>query len=1018
MISHNLVDVADIIKQYERQLPIQRAWKDTLPSGFGSILIEFLSTFVTFAGYGLESALLETNLDTSVKDKNIRSIVRSFGVVLDRRIAPSVMVSISSDVNIPEYSQFEAGPVRLYNTEEILFGERNLILHQGTVQSAQYVVQDNEYFSIVLEEDEFSIAQGHIKCVEILNINTDIEERILIPVSTNPIWRQLSTTQNESHIQEITTSSGKVILLFGNDYFGYKPHKDSVIDVTYAITNGLDGNDTTTIGKPVRSTVYNAEGIMINQLTGGTAPINADAFQLYNIPRYVQNNRAISEKDLVDYSRSIREYQISDVYFEFAKEPRLKYRNIAYTTEVTFSGQNLPQDEFEQFSTDLSNHSALRVVFLHKPFYRQHVHFDITVYVENHVVLDEARSLILEQLSENYQTRFSIYRSIQSSDIHFLIQNSFDGVIYSNIDLSGNALYSNNVHIENPVIQPRVESTTVEGDGQLPLRKHKYAVSLLTIRGETCPPEPVEWFNLTENSSAEISFFAPDVQLSEGIGYIIYSNVFPGEDTSIMRRLTVIHKGQYKIVPGELISFVNSTSANRIAISDLDPGYGEKITPELTEINVISDSDYLSDVWTTDASFSGSTNGVSFLGGNQISVKVILPEYAQNLWVEVNFDAIVSSPHTLSIVQKETLYTTNLTGTHSVHIDGIFIYNNRIEFIIEAPSVSVALDNLSVHIAASNEVVTDNGFDVIKMPTNLNRVPIVLLPTFNVTVLYEGQQREQFVVEAPDFTVDIDVDLFISAFWTVLQGNLSTLLYLPVTTQAIATVLLKANVNTTVGRIQSDISDRTIQIGGKSIGITLNTTTSASHTVHHRLSADIDIGRISIVTATGNLDIKTTVQIDVDTISIQTRAITDIIASARIDVPLTIDAIVDARTGMHLIYGSFRIIQPGNAIEISITVPRATMSVDATVTKGGTDVSITVPSVTIAANAIVTRGSSITSNIGTISITTRYVTNKAMNATASVGRAIISVDAVVDSTMVGSNMFAVTSNLTIIRPDS
>src|SRR5690606_469178 len=89
----------------------------------------------------------------------------------------------------------------------------------------------------------------------------------LLPKSFGVLWNY----KGSPGYADLTMPDGRLLIQFGNSRFGSVPYVNDVVVITYAVTEGADGNNEVLIDKPVfTDAVPSVSGKVLENPTGGT----------------------------------------------------------------------------------------------------------------------------------------------------------------------------------------------------------------------------------------------------------------------------------------------------------------------------------------------------------------------------------------------------------------------------------------------------------------------------------------------------------------------------------------------------------------------------------------------------------------------------------------------------------------------------------------------------------------------------------------------------------------------------
>ena len=220
-----------------------------------SVLIDTLAYNTYITAFNSNMTVNESFLDSATLRENVVSLARNIGYVPRSRAAAKAEVSFSVTIADTQTStlDLEAGlvcvgssndtnyvfsvPERIVTTvdsnQNATFS--NITVHQGTFLEKSFVVDGSLDQRFILDNpyiDSSTIV------VRIRESNNDVSEGREYQVSDNIL--NIDTTSEVYFLQEVQDE--KYELLFGDGFFGKKLDTGNVIDVSYIITDGKDGN--------------------------------------------------------------------------------------------------------------------------------------------------------------------------------------------------------------------------------------------------------------------------------------------------------------------------------------------------------------------------------------------------------------------------------------------------------------------------------------------------------------------------------------------------------------------------------------------------------------------------------------------------------------------------------------------------------------------------------------------------------------------------------------------------------
>ena len=220
-----------------------------------SVLIDTLAYNTYITAFNSNMTVNESFLDSATLRENVVSLARNIGYVPRSRAAAKAEVSFSVTINDQQTStlDLEAGLVCVgsANDSNFIFSipERvvttvdsnrnatfnNITVYQGSFLQKSFIVDGSLDQRFVLDN---SYIDSSTIVVRIRDSVNDASEGREYQVADNIL--NIDSTSEIYLIQEVQDE--KYELLFGDGYFGKKLDNGNVIDVSYVITDGKEGN--------------------------------------------------------------------------------------------------------------------------------------------------------------------------------------------------------------------------------------------------------------------------------------------------------------------------------------------------------------------------------------------------------------------------------------------------------------------------------------------------------------------------------------------------------------------------------------------------------------------------------------------------------------------------------------------------------------------------------------------------------------------------------------------------------
>lgn len=167
------------------------------------------------------------------------------------------------------------------------------VLYRGNVSNKFFIPSGQDFFSIISSENDFTIS------------NQDVEVYVnqqKLQVVTNGLWNYRLNEVDNNVVQDITTSKGKLHILFGSDLYGYKPTVNDTIRLRYVTTNGIEDNVLKFKSTKLGSSEYpidNNSDSCINPLIDGENQTTASEYSTLGPFLFASNNgqRGVTPQD-------------------------------------------------------------------------------------------------------------------------------------------------------------------------------------------------------------------------------------------------------------------------------------------------------------------------------------------------------------------------------------------------------------------------------------------------------------------------------------------------------------------------------------------------------------------------------------------------------------------------------------------------------------------------------------------------------------------------------------------------
>jgi len=284
-----------------------------------SVLIDTLAYNTYITAFNSNMTVNESFLDSATLRENVVSLARNIGYVPRSRAAAKAEISFSVQINdiLTSTLDLEAGLVCVGNTNDTNYifsvPERvvavvdanqtatfnNITVFQGSYLQKSFVVDGSLDQRFILDNPYIDSSTIVVRIRDSVN---DISEGREYMVADNIL--NVDNTSEIYLLQEVQDE--KYELLFGDGFFGKKLENGNVVDVSYIITDGKDGNGASNFtfsgrfrddqGKVEVPT--NSITITTNQNAINGADIESLDSIKYFAPRiYASQHRAVTARD-------------------------------------------------------------------------------------------------------------------------------------------------------------------------------------------------------------------------------------------------------------------------------------------------------------------------------------------------------------------------------------------------------------------------------------------------------------------------------------------------------------------------------------------------------------------------------------------------------------------------------------------------------------------------------------------------------------------------------------------------
>lgn len=307
-------------------------WSGEYTSTTSQTLIDFAAAVGTYAVADILRAYEDTFSDTAVNDSAIRALATQQGLRLTRKlpaVASSCVLTSLTTQTIPAFTQFTCAGVSLFNRSAISIIANTPLtvdLYEGKVIKYGVKGLGTPRQTFISPEDSYGVSDQDVA----VTINGT-----LIPRTLGVLWNY----RGKPAFADLTTSDGRMLLVFGNSVYGSIPAATDLVGVTYIVTMGTGANGRAVNGKGITCT-YDATmtGVGGANLTGGADETSVIAYKNLGASAFGSYDSAVTP---AQYKATVTNYSgILDATVQAQRDidtTDLKWMNVMRVSAITSS---------------------------------------------------------------------------------------------------------------------------------------------------------------------------------------------------------------------------------------------------------------------------------------------------------------------------------------------------------------------------------------------------------------------------------------------------------------------------------------------------------------------------------------------------------------------------------------------------------------------------------------------------------------------------------------------------------
>lgn len=416
-----------------------------------SLLVDTIAAGIEVSKFEVLCALQETFLDSAVLSDSIYQLTDTLFVRLINKSPCFSEMTASSQTPqfVSAYTQFVSGDVYVYNRTKVTTTSNpvNIEVWEGKVYTESFIVEDSKPY-IILKYKDFSVSTSDIRVL------VDGEE-----------WGQFDGDRFELSSGDQTflvsvNHEGATKVYFGTGKFGAVPTVGSKVEVTYAVTKGINGSQVIQ-GKVFSSTNFPAvTAYGVGSLLGGDNEKDASFYREYSPWISASKEWASRSKDFK--ALTVKYPGVVDCSIQnqaqLAPNDR-RWENFVQITLLTNSVWS--PNSFTKLKTYLTNRSSDRLHFLEKTAVAVPIDISFIVYCYSNANLESTKNSVVDALKEYLSPKAGcLGKSVRMSDLEEVILNVDPTSIKNYTRLHPNIDYTNLQYYEY-IVYRNVEITTM-----------------------------------------------------------------------------------------------------------------------------------------------------------------------------------------------------------------------------------------------------------------------------------------------------------------------------------------------------------------------------------------------------------------------------------------------------------------------------------------------------------------------------------------------------------------------------
>lgn len=468
-------DYSLILSQFDTVLPQQETWQDIYYGATGQAVLRYIASIGYLDQFGIEHAYRESFRQARL-DSSIMGQAQLLGVRSPRKTPCSITVNLTNtsggNLTIPAYSQMTVGGTLVFNRNALTFTAATptltgVTLYEGTLSTFTLRSDGTQYQQFVSQDSNYTVSDSDVT-VAVNNIEVSVEQR--------PLWLYADVNA----VEDTTTPTGQLQLMFGDGTFGIQPGAGDTVSIGYAVTQGAAGVNSSLSGQAVTvAGISFVTGVATSGLAGGTDQRNTTYFRQLSPQLFAAHDTATTKNEMSAVAASYAGAIDAQVIGQRQLAPSdNRYMNLVAVSILA----NPPFTAFQwdQFVSWFATRSTYPV----RPFRMDPKPLNTAIVADVYCQGTAADLTVVEsEINTAIQTLFALRTGIINTNI-FL-----SDIISTILGADASIEYTNLQQPTQPIVsqvEPPVLSFTADiGGGTLPAGQYSYGVTVVTPQGES-----------------------------------------------------------------------------------------------------------------------------------------------------------------------------------------------------------------------------------------------------------------------------------------------------------------------------------------------------------------------------------------------------------------------------------------------------------------------------------------------------------------------------------------------------